>query len=77
MPNTSAHVCSSSRSRLEATARDVLASLAAGEPPKEAIARLNAEIVAAQQTGGELPGCLLRLTQSLTAGDGQHVRRLS
>ncbi|MEZ5853641.1 MAG: hypothetical protein R3D67_02440 [Hyphomicrobiaceae bacterium] len=46
---------------------EVLAGLAAGGDPRHAIRDLNAEIIAVQGAGAELPAALIRLSSNITA----------
>ena len=52
----------------DVTAREIMARLDAGDDPRQAIAVLNAEIVAFQSAGVDLPANLMRLTRAIVAG---------
>jgi hypothetical protein len=53
----------------DVTAREVQSRLDAGWDPRRAIAHLNAEIVAFQGAGADLPASLIRLSQSIAGRD--------
>ncbi|MDX2155870.1 MAG: hypothetical protein SFW09_05090 [Hyphomicrobiaceae bacterium] len=60
------------------TAREVVARLDAGEDPRRAIAHLNAQIIAFQCAGAELPVGLIQLSRSIAAEcSARYRRRLS
>lgn len=63
----------------DVTARNVVDRLNAGEDPRLAIATLNAQIVAFQGAGADLPANLMKLSQTITAcyaAQEQGVRRV-
>jgi hypothetical protein len=57
------------------TVREVQARLTAGWDPDRAIAHLNAQVVAFQRAGADLPAELLRFTRSLTGSRPAYSRR--
>ncbi len=59
------------------TAREVRDLLIAGWDPRRAIAHLNAEVVAFQRAGADLPAELMRLTRAIAGGEGAYSQRHS
>lgn len=52
--------------------QDVISKLDAGEDPRRVMQRLNAQIVACQRAGEEVPASLLRLSQALAIECASH-----